>query len=126
MAGKGPIIEESLLQQERRMNQPQTSRPYVPGYGIPDSQEGVLAWSHVTERLEKATNYWIGTVNAADEPTPHVVPVWGVWVEDTLYFGGGPQTRWSRNLDENPAVSVHLESGADVVILEGMVDRITS
>ena len=42
----------------------------------------------------------------------------------TLYFGGGPRTRWSRNLAANPRVAVHLESGDDVVILEGEVDRI--
>jgi hypothetical protein len=48
-----------------------------------------------------------------------------VWVDNTLYFGGGPDTRWSRNLAANPHVSVHLESGDDVVIIEGTVDRIT-
>ena len=53
------------------------------------------------------------------------MPTWGVWVDDTLYFGGGPQTRWSRNLAENPQVAVHLESGDDVVILEGVVGRIS-
>jgi hypothetical protein len=30
-----------------------------------------------------------------------------------------------RNLDANPAVAVHLESGDDVVILEGRVERIS-
>jgi hypothetical protein len=98
-------------------------RPYIPGYGIPESIEGILPWEHVTERLEKAPNYWVGTID--QQGRPHVVPVWGVWVEGTLYFGGGPETRWSRNLAANPQVAVHLESGSDVVILEGTVERIT-
>ena len=77
---------------------PQPDRPYIAesGYGIPTSLEETLPWSHVTERMEQARNYWIGTVGP--EGRPHAVPVWGVWVEGTLYFGGGPQTRWSRNL----------------------------
>jgi hypothetical protein len=102
---------------------PQASRPHVPGYGIPETIKGVLEWSHVVERMQKANNFWVATVRP--DNTPHAVPVWGVWVDNTLYFGGGPDTRWSRNLAANPHVSVHLESGDDVVIIEGTVDRIT-
>ena len=98
-------------------------RPYIPDYGIPETLEGTLPWSHVTERMEKSRNYWVGTVGP--DTRPHAVPVWGVWVEGTLYFGGGPDTRWSRNLAANPQVTVHLESGDDVVIIEGEVERIT-
>jgi hypothetical protein len=46
-------------------------------------------------------------------------------VKDTIYFGGSPNTRWSRNLAANPSVAVHLESGSEVVITEGRVDRIS-
>ena len=60
-------------------------------------------------------NYWVETVG--EDGQPHAVPVWGVWFERALYFGGGPRT--SRNLQANPKVVVHLESGDDVVILEG-------
>jgi hypothetical protein len=73
--------------------------------------------------MEKARNYWVGTIGL--DGRPHVVPVWGVWLDETLYFGGGPDTRWSRNLAVNPQVAVHLESGDDVVIQEGRVERIT-
>jgi hypothetical protein len=45
--------------------------------------------------------------------------VWGVWIDDTFFFDGSPQTRRGRNLAANPAVTVHLESGSDVVILQG-------
>jgi hypothetical protein len=54
------------------------------------------------------------------------VPVWGAWLEGTLYFDGHPQTRWARNLAANPAANVHLESGNQVVILEGAIDLLPS
>ena len=103
------------------MSDAKVSRPYMPGYGVPKTLKGTLPWSHVTERLEKARNYWVATADSSGRP--HAVPVWGLWVDDVLCFGGGPQTRWMRNLAVNPWVAVHLESGDDVVILEGNVEE---
>jgi hypothetical protein len=40
-------------------------------------------------------------------------------VDERLYFGGSPETKWNRNLAANPAVSVHLESATDVVLMRG-------
>jgi len=97
--------------------EPAASRPYMPGYGAPKDKKGLLPWSHVTERMAEAQNYWVCTVSP--DGRPHSTPVWGLWLDDRLYFGGGPQTRRNRNLAENPAVCVHLESGSDVVILHG-------
>jgi nitroimidazol reductase NimA-like FMN-containing flavoprotein (pyridoxamine 5'-phosphate oxidase superfamily) len=96
---------------------PTASRPYMPGYGVPKDKKGLLPWSHVTERMAEAQNYWVCTVSP--DGRPHATPVWGLWIDDHLYFGGSPQTRRNRNLTENPAVCVHLESGSDVVILHG-------
>ncbi len=60
-------------------------------------------------------------VTAGAVGQPHAVPTWGVWVDDALYFGGGPHVRWARNLRANPAAAAHLESGDDVVTMEGHV-----
>jgi nitroimidazol reductase NimA-like FMN-containing flavoprotein (pyridoxamine 5'-phosphate oxidase superfamily) len=98
-------------------NTPKPSRPYIPGYGVPKTEKGMLPWSHVVERMEKARNYWIGTTDP--EGRPHATPVWGVWLDGRLYFDGGPTTRRVRNLLQNPSVVVHLESGDEVVILQG-------
>jgi hypothetical protein len=77
------------------------------------------------ERLEQAHNYWLATTRP--DGRPHVTPLWGVWVDGALYFDGLPTTRWGRNLTLNPAATVHLESGEDVVIIEGVVeDLVTS
>lgn len=94
------------------------SRPVTPdGYGIPESNAGLLPWSFVDERMATARNYWIGTTRP--DGRPHAMPVWGVWLEGILYIEGSPKTRRNRNLAHNPAVVVHLESGDQVVIVEG-------
>jgi hypothetical protein len=94
------------------------SRPKIPTqYGIPKHNQGLLPWSHVIDRMSQASHYWICTVDAKGHP--HVTPVDGLWLNGRLYFGGSPQTRRNRNLLTNPAVSVHLDSSDDVVILQG-------
>jgi hypothetical protein len=99
-------------------NEPQASRPSLPeGYGVPASAEGLLPWSFARERLEQAQNYWICTASPSGKP--HATPLWGVWVDDSFYFDGGMETRWGRNLAANPQIVVHLESGGEVVIVEG-------
>ena len=45
-----------------------------------------------------------------------------MWVGGNLYFDGHPKTRWARNLARDPRASVHLESAAHVVIVEGLVE----
>jgi general stress protein 26 len=69
------------------------------------------------ERLERSKNYWICT--ARPDGRPHAIPVWGFFLDDTVYFGTARSSQKARNLAHNPTVSVHLESGDDVVIVEG-------
>jgi nitroimidazol reductase NimA-like FMN-containing flavoprotein (pyridoxamine 5'-phosphate oxidase superfamily) len=99
------------------MNEPRVDRPHVPGYGIPRSIKGVLPWSWAVERLEAAEIYWLATVGA--DGMPHLIPIWGAWVDGRWYVEGGP-TRWQRNLRANPGLAIHVESaGGEVVIIEG-------
>lgn len=97
----------------------------MPGYGIVAETEGagLLPWSFVEERMRASHNYWIASTRA--DGRPHAAPVWGLWHEGGFYFSTGEHSRKGRNLDANPAVSVHLESGDEVVILEGVVNAIT-
>jgi len=85
-------------------------------YGM-KSPHKFLPFTHAEERLAKSRNYWICT--ARPDGRPHSIPVWGFWLDGALYFGTGRTTRKARNVAHNPAISVHLESGDDVVILEG-------
>ncbi|MDP9372048.1 MAG: pyridoxamine 5'-phosphate oxidase family protein [Chloroflexota bacterium] len=95
-----------------------------PSYRFPKSSEGLLPWTHAVERLERARNYWLATTRPSGRP--HVTPVWGVWVDGGLYFDGLPTTRWARNIAVTPAIAVHLESGDDVVIIEGVVEDLVT
>lgn len=91
--------------------------PQVPPlYGL-KSPHNFLPFTHAERRLEKSRNYWICTTRP--DGRPHSIPVFGFWIEGTLYFGTARSTRKARNLSRNAAISVHLESGDDVVILEG-------
>jgi pyridoxine/pyridoxamine 5'-phosphate oxidase len=93
-------------------------------YPFPREAEGLLPWAHAAERLERARTYWLATVRP--DGRPHVAPLWGVWIDDALYFDGLPTTRWARNLAANPAATAHLERGDDVVIVEGIAEDVTT
>jgi len=97
---------------------PATDRPVFPeGYGIPATADGQLAWSDVEPRLVAAKHYWINSVRP--DGTPHSVPRWGVWLDGRFWYDGAPTTRHTRNVEKNPAVTLTLESGTEVVIVEG-------
>lgn len=87
------------------------------GYGLPASTEGLLHWAQVEERLVAARHYWLATVRP--DATPHVVPRWGVWLDGRFYYDGAPTTRHARNLEHNPSCALHLEDGAEAVVVEG-------
>jgi len=94
------------------MPAPRATRPEIPGgYLTPK----LLPWSWAESRLVAARNYWIATVTEAGRP--HARPVWGVWLDDSLYFSSGSRIR--RNLLRSGEVSVNLESGDECVIVEG-------
>lgn len=105
------------------MSDPTADRPHVPGYGIPESIDGLLPWSWADERLGRATIYWIATVGT--DLAPHLIPIWGAWVDGRWYVEGGP-TRWQRNLRANPQMAVKVEFGKEVVILEGRVRELVA
>ena len=105
------------------MPAPHRTRPSIAaGYGIATGAEGLLEWPWVSERLERSRNYWICTVRA--DARPHAVPVWGVWVEEALYFGTDPGSVKARNLARDPRLVVHLESGDECVVLEGIAEAL--
>jgi hypothetical protein len=93
-------------------------------YHFPTAAEELLPWSHAEGRLKEAQYYWIATVRPNGHP--HVAPLWGVWIDSAFYFDGAPQTRWAQNLAQNPAMTLHLERGDDVVIAEGAAENLAS
>jgi len=80
-----------------------------------ESDKPALDWAWVDRQLGSAGTYW---VVARTQGHPHPRPVWGVWRTDRLYLSiGTPATL--RALARDPVVTVHLDSGTDVVIVEG-------
>ena len=105
--------------------EPRASRPrFAPGYGIKGEREGagLLPWSWAVERLESSRNYWISTTRP--DGSPHAMPVWGVCIEGLVLFGTSSESRKGRNLARDPRVVVHVESGDEAVIVEGVVEDI--
>jgi len=98
------------------MTFPFISRPQFPE-GYLENTTDLLGWDQVLTRLVEAQNYWLCTVRP--DGRPHVIPVWGVWANDRIYCDGSPQTRHARNIAINPKIALHLESGSEVVIIEG-------
>lgn len=105
------------------MSEPTAERPgFTPGYGIKPEADGLMAWSSVAEKMEASRNYWVATTRP--DRRPHVAPVWGVWVEGALYFSTDADSVKGKNIERSPEVSIHLESGDDVVILEGVAAKV--
>jgi hypothetical protein len=94
----------------------ETIRPQLPA-GYADSPVSYVTWEWVAAQLSEARHYWLCTVRP--DRRPHVVPRWGVLLGDLFYYDGSPETRHALNLTANPNVSLHLENGAQAIILEG-------
>ncbi len=96
------------------------SRPHMPGYGILDAESGtgLLPWSWADERLSSARNYFVSTTRP--DGRPHVMPVWGIWLNRGFYFSTGPGSTKVRNLRANPHCVVSPEGGGRAVIVEGL------
>jgi nitroimidazol reductase NimA-like FMN-containing flavoprotein (pyridoxamine 5'-phosphate oxidase superfamily) len=117
------------------MPKAKASRPYMPGYGIADAKggSGLLSWRWAVERLEKGRTYFLATSDLTGKP--HLMPVWGVWFNNTFFFSTGGQSRKARNLSQNPRCSIATEIDfarrpkkgqiKDTVILEGAVEIVT-
>jgi PPOX class probable F420-dependent enzyme len=108
---------------EQGMDAPACARPNFPAsYGIQPEPAGMLAWEDAARRLEQARNYWLCTTTA--DGRPHARPVWAVWLADRLCFSTDVSSVKGRNIARDPRVTVHLESGDDVVIVDGVVEPI--
>lgn len=100
------------------MGEPVADRPNMPeGY----LGAAPLPWVWAEEQLIEARNYWITTIGP--QGRPHVRPVWGAWLDDTVQFSTG--ARHASNIARDPRVTVNLESGDDCVIVEGIGEAVT-
>jgi hypothetical protein len=87
-----------------------------------------LPWSRPRDILANGSptadlTFFVATVRP--DGRPHSAGVGAVWVDDTLYFVGGPRTQRSRNLAANPACSVSVRLPGLDLVLEGDAHRVT-
>jgi nitroimidazol reductase NimA-like FMN-containing flavoprotein (pyridoxamine 5'-phosphate oxidase superfamily) len=106
------------------MEIPRVSRPYMPGYGIAgaDQGSGLLDWSWAAQRLTEARSYWVATVWPSGRP--HLVPVWAMWDDSTLWFSSAVGSRKTKNLRADPNCVITTEA-SDPVIIEGQATMVT-
>jgi hypothetical protein len=97
---------------------PEPDQPWM--FGGPLGS-GKLPWSWAKERLSSAHTYWIATTRP--DGRPHSRPVWGIWLDQRFYFSTGSLA--AQNLATQPAITVHLGSGNEVVIVEGVVHLVS-
>jgi hypothetical protein len=91
----------------------------MPGYGLREASEGtgLLPWSWATERLARSHDYWVATADA--EGVPHVMPVWGAWLEEALWFSSSRASRKARNLSARPRCTIATDNPQEPVIVQG-------
>jgi len=103
-----------------RAEKPKSSRPHMPGYGLPEGSKGLLPWSWAEQRLKKSHNYWITTVKP--DGAPHTMVVWGLWQDGRFLFSTGSKSRKARNLAQNANCVVCTEHAQEAVIVEGIAE----
>ena len=109
--------------QQRKAVAPTAERPHMPGYGVPSSSKGLLPWKWAEDRLRRSHNYFFCT--SRPDGAPHIMPIWGVWVEGIFCFSTGRESRKARNLAANPRCVICNEISKEAVIVEGRAEELT-
>jgi nitroimidazol reductase NimA-like FMN-containing flavoprotein (pyridoxamine 5'-phosphate oxidase superfamily) len=106
-------------------SQPTADRPFAPGYGIVGANQGkgLLSWTWVARKMNSCRTFWLSTI-LADHERPHVMPIWGVWLDDAFFFSTGRKSRKGQNLATNPSCTITNDNGAEAVILEGQAAQV--
>jgi len=102
-------------------SQPKADRPFAPGYGIMAANQGkgLLSWTWVARKMNSCRTFWLATI-LADHKRPHVMPVWGVWLDDAFFFSTGRKSRKGQNLAANSSCTITNDDGAEAVIVDGL------
>jgi PPOX class probable F420-dependent enzyme len=76
--------------------------------------------AHIDQRLRADPIIWLASTRP--DGRPHVVPVWFLYDGTTILMFSLPATQKVRNLRQNPAVMLALDSarhGNEIIMLEG-------
>jgi PPOX class probable F420-dependent enzyme len=83
---------------------------------------GLLPWSWARERLERSHDYWVATTRP--DGRPHVMPVWGVFVDGAFWFSSSRGSRKARNLAANPGCAITTDNAYEPVVIEGTAELV--
>ncbi len=99
----------------------------MPGYGIlgPNSGRGLVPWKWARKKFSEARNYMLGTTSP--NGAPHMMPVWGIVMNDVFYLSTGKNSRKARNFQSNPKCVVGVESQdkEEAIIMEGIAEGVS-
>jgi PPOX class probable F420-dependent enzyme len=100
-------------------------RPFMPGYGVLPASEGsgLITWAEAERRLTGSHDYWVATVRP--DGRPHVMPVWGVWLDGRVWFSSGLRSRKARDLAADPRCTLTTDDAQDPVVVEGSAVQVT-
>jgi uncharacterized pyridoxamine 5'-phosphate oxidase family protein len=107
------------MRKQSKNKTPKTTRPNIPGYGLPRSKKGLLPWKWAEDRLKKSREYWIATTRP--DRRPHVMVIWALSFDGALYFSTGSTSVKARNLAKNPYCTMCSDKAAEAVIVEGKI-----
>lgn len=116
---KKPNVQNDVLD---KREEPAATRPTVPGYELSAKKTRLLPWKWAAERLKKSQQYWIAT--SRPDGAPHLMIIWGIWLEDAFWFSTGSASRKARNLAKNRKCVIGTDDAAKAVILEGSVELV--
>ncbi len=68
--------------------------------------------------MQTEQNLWLATVRP--NGTPHLVPIWFIWMSGRIYLCTGADSVKVRNLRRQPYVSIALEDGSQPLVMEGL------
>jgi hypothetical protein len=104
---------------------PIADRPHMPGYGLVPAAEGsgLLPWSWAEERLIRSHDYWLATV--WPEGRPHLMPVWALWLNASLWFSCSRASRKTVNLLTQRRGVISTDDPRSPVVVEGVVDLVS-
>lgn len=73
--------------------------------------------------MAKTKNYFLSTVRP--DRRPHVMPIWGIWMDMIFYFSTGKTSIKARNLESNPNCVLCPGKADEAVIMQGVAEKVT-
>ncbi len=74
-------------------------------------------WRAIEMRLGRESTAWVSTVRP--DNSPHLLPVWFVWLDNIFYFVVPTHSEQYENLKLNQRVSISLPDPERVIMIEG-------